>query len=131
MEDSEFTIATIQGLKDMGLQLSIDDFGTGYSSLSYLKRFAIDKLKIDQSFVRGLNVDSEDDAIVLAIIHLAHSLGLRTIAEGVETPEQAMSLRAKGCDEFQGYLFSRPVPAAELAALLGKGPCALPGCTRA
>jgi diguanylate cyclase (GGDEF)-like protein/PAS domain S-box-containing protein len=131
MEDSEFTIATIQGLKDMGLQLSIDDFGTGYSSLSYLKRFAIDKLKIDQSFVRGLNVDSEDDAIVLAIIHLAHSLGLRTIAEGVETPEQAMSLRAKGCDEFQGYLFSRPVPAAELAVLLGKGPCALPGCARA
>jgi diguanylate cyclase (GGDEF)-like protein len=131
MEDSEFTIATIQGLKDLGLQLSIDDFGTGYSSLSYLKRFAIDKLKIDQSFVRGLNVASEDDAIVLAIIHLAHSLGLRTIAEGVETAEQAASLRAKGCDEFQGYLFSRPVPAADLAVLLGNGPYPPSGPARA
>jgi EAL domain-containing protein (putative c-di-GMP-specific phosphodiesterase class I) len=126
MEDSEFTTATIRGLKDLGLQLSIDDFGTGYSSLSYLKRFAIDKLKIDQSFVRGLNVDAEDDAIVLAVIHLAHSLGLRTIAEGVETPAQAASLRAKGCDEFQGYLFSRPVPAAEFAVLLGNGAYTLP-----
>jgi EAL domain-containing protein (putative c-di-GMP-specific phosphodiesterase class I) len=126
MEDSEFTTATIRGLKDLGLQLSIDDFGTGYSSLSYLKRFAIDKLKIDQSFVRGLNVDTQDDAIVLAVIHLAHSLGLRTIAEGVETPAQASSLRAKGCDEFQGYLFSRPVPAAELAVLLGNGAYTLP-----
>jgi diguanylate cyclase (GGDEF)-like protein/PAS domain S-box-containing protein len=126
MEDSEFTTATIRQLKDLGVLLSIDDFGTGYSSLSYLKRFAIDKLKIDQSFVRGLNVDAEDDAIVLAVIHLARSLGLRTIAEGVETPEQAANLRAKGCDEFQGYLFSRPVPAAECAVLLGGGPYVLP-----
>jgi len=126
MEDSEFTTATIRGLKDLGVLLSIDDFGTGYSSLSYLKRFAIDKLKIDQSFVRGLNVDAEDDAIVLAVINLAHSLGLRTIAEGVETPAQAASLRDKGCDEFQGYLFSRPVPAAELERLLGAGAYELP-----
>ena len=126
MEDSEFTTATIRRLKDLGLQLSIDDFGTGYSSLSYLKRFAIDKLKIDQGFVRGLNLNPEDGAIVLAVIHLAHSLGLRTIAEGVETREQAARLRAMGCDEFQGYLFSRPVPASDLAVLLSGGAYALP-----
>jgi diguanylate cyclase (GGDEF)-like protein/PAS domain S-box-containing protein len=121
MEDSEFTIATIHRLKQLGVMLSIDDFGTGYSSLSYLKRFAVDKLKIDQSFVQGLTQDADDEAIVSAVIQLAKSLGLDTIAEGVETNEQAIFLRAQGCDEFQGYLFSRPVPAAALAELLANG----------
>jgi diguanylate cyclase (GGDEF)-like protein/PAS domain S-box-containing protein len=122
MEDSNFTIAAIAGLKSLGVTLSIDDFGTGYSSLSYLKRFAIDKLKIDQSFVRGLNVDPQDEAIVVTVIQLARSLGLHTIAEGVETQEQLDFLRAHACEQFQGYLFSRPVPADEFAKLLRASP---------
>ncbi|MDZ7921274.1 EAL and GGDEF domain-containing protein [Rhodoferax sp.] len=115
MENSSFTLDTVAGLKSLGVALSIDDFGTGYSWLSYLKRFAIDKLKIDQSFIRGLTLDHQDEAIVTTIIQLARSLGFRTIAEGVETPAQLDFLRAHGCAEYQGYLFSRPVPAAEFA----------------
>ncbi|MDP3424485.1 MAG: EAL domain-containing protein [Burkholderiaceae bacterium] len=118
MEDSEFTIATIGALKQLGVLLSIDDFGTGYSSLSYLKRFAVDKLKVDKSFVDGLGQHTDDEAIAIAVIQLARSLGLKTIAEGVETEAQAAFLRSHGCDEFQGYLFSRPLPAAELATWL-------------
>jgi diguanylate cyclase (GGDEF)-like protein/PAS domain S-box-containing protein len=118
MEDTNFTIATIEELKRLGVTLSIDDFGTGYSSLSSLKRFAVDKLKIDQSFVRGLNFDRQDEAIVKTMINLAQSLGLETIAEGVETEEQLAFLQANGCETAQGYLFSRPVPAEDFAALL-------------
>jgi EAL domain-containing protein (putative c-di-GMP-specific phosphodiesterase class I) len=89
--------------------------------LSYLKLYQIDKLKIDQSFVRGLGCDADDGAIVAAIIHMAHGLGFRTIAEGVETRAQLDYLRAQGCDEIQGYFFGRPVPADEFANLLRRG----------
>lgn len=96
-------------LREAGFHLSIDDFGTGYSSMSYLKRFSVDKLKIDQSFVRDLEKSSDDLAIVKAISQMAHSLGMKTIAEGVETRSQAKLLRQQGCDEIQGYLYSRPL----------------------
>ena len=118
MGDSTFTIDMVARLHALGVALSIDDFGTGYSSLSYLKRFKIDKLKIDQSFVRDIHLDPDDAAIVTAIIGLARSLGFRTIAEGVETQSQLDFLRAHQCDEIQGYFYSRPVPADEFARLL-------------
>ena len=113
MHDIEETQARLQEIAAMGVRLVIDDFGTGYSSLSYLKRFPVHKLKIDQSFVRDLNVDPEDAAIVTAIIGLARSLGLETLAEGVETREQLDVLLGLGCEKYQGFLFSRPLPPAE------------------
>jgi diguanylate cyclase (GGDEF)-like protein/PAS domain S-box-containing protein len=121
MEDSSLAVDQIRKLHAMGVTLSIDDFGTGYSSLSYLKLYQIDKLKIDQSFVRELGRDDNDGAIVRAIINMAHGLGFRTIAEGVETRFQLDYLRAQGCDEIQGYLFGHPVPAEEFARLLRQG----------
>jgi diguanylate cyclase (GGDEF)-like protein len=121
MKDAELAIRTLRRLKETGVRVSIDDFGTGYSSLSYLKRFPIDTLKIDISFVRHSTTDPRDAAIVTAIITLAHSLGLKVIAEGVETEEQLGLLRALGCDEIQGYLFGKPLPAAALAELLSQG----------
>ena len=121
MHDAQQVIASLQAFRDMGVRLSVDDFGTGYSSLSYLKRFPVDRLKIDQSFVRDLSTDADDVAIAQAIITLGHTLNLRVIAEGVETPEQLAFLRAHQCDEMQGYLFGKPMPAEEFGKMLATG----------
>jgi diguanylate cyclase (GGDEF)-like protein len=118
MHDPQGAIATMNNLHQRGVRMSIDDFGTGYSSLSHLKKFKVYKLKIDQSFVRDICTDSEDRAIVGAIIHMAKSLGLQTIAEGVETAGQLAYLREQGCDEMQGYYYSRPLPPAQFAAFV-------------
>lgn len=114
LQNTQAVLETLQGLKQLGVLISIDDFGTGYSSLSYLKRFDIDKLKIDQSFVRDLAHDPDDAAIVRAIIQMAHGLNLRTVAEGVENAELLAHLQALGCDEAQGFHFLRPQAATEL-----------------
>jgi diguanylate cyclase (GGDEF)-like protein/PAS domain S-box-containing protein len=113
LQNAEKTMEALQKIKSLGVKLSIDDFGTGYSSLAYLKRLAVDKLKIDQSFVHDLTTDADTGAIVTAIIQMARGLSLKTIAEGVETPAQADSLKRQGCEEAQGYLYARPVPAEQ------------------
>jgi EAL domain-containing protein (putative c-di-GMP-specific phosphodiesterase class I) len=105
-------------LKQLGVTLSIDDFGTGYSSLSYLRRLPVEKLKIDQSFVRGLPQSQDDAIIARAIIELGHALGHTVIAEGIESEEQLAYLSDYGCDEGQGYLFGRPMPAEAFKVLL-------------
>jgi diguanylate cyclase (GGDEF)-like protein/PAS domain S-box-containing protein len=121
MSNAEETITVLQNLKKLGIQISIDDFGTGYSSLAYLKRFPIDKLKIDIAFVREVTSNPDDAAIVLAIINMAHSLKLQVIAEGVERDAQLAYLRRHGCDEMQGYYFSRPLPEDEFEVMLKEG----------
>jgi EAL domain-containing protein (putative c-di-GMP-specific phosphodiesterase class I) len=118
MRDLTQSIGKMRILKEMGVSLSIDDFGTGYSSLSALKSFPISSLKIDKSFVRELADNPDDQAIALAVISLGHKLNLRVIAEGVETEQQCSFLRENDCDEMQGYLFSRPLPPDEVAAML-------------
>jgi diguanylate cyclase (GGDEF)-like protein len=121
MDSTESTIGRLKQLSEAGVHFSIDDFGTGYSSMGYLKRFPIQLLKIDRSFVQGLPHNPDDVAIATAIISMAHSLHLEVVAEGVETPEQAEFLRRAGCEKLQGYLFSRPQPAAQIPALLAHG----------
>jgi EAL domain-containing protein (putative c-di-GMP-specific phosphodiesterase class I) len=118
IRDTDKVLATVRQLKSLGLKLSIDDFGTGYSSLSYLKQFNVDKLKIDQSFVRDMADDQSDAAIVSAIIQMAKSLNLVTIAEGVENEHQLALLRKLQCEEVQGYYFAKPLPAADFAVFV-------------
>jgi EAL domain-containing protein (putative c-di-GMP-specific phosphodiesterase class I) len=118
MKRAASTEATFKALKEMGLRLAIDDFGTGYSSLSYLTKFPIDTIKIDQSFIRQISTDRTETAIVTAVISMAHSLNLVVVAEGVETREELDFLSNLGCDEAQGYYFSRPIAAASFMPLL-------------
>ncbi|TAL25455.1 MAG: EAL domain-containing protein [Nitrospirae bacterium] len=121
MKDTEFSLKTLENLSSLGVDIVIDDFGTGYSSLGYLKKFRINKVKIDRSFISDSTTNPDSAEIALATIALAHTLHLRVIAEGVETKEQIDFLRKNKCDEMQGYLFSRPVPADEMAKMLTEG----------
>jgi EAL domain-containing protein (putative c-di-GMP-specific phosphodiesterase class I) len=118
MDDAEFSIGKLRQLKDLGVGFAIDDYGTGYSCLYYLKRMPVDSLKIDGSFVAGLGKDPGDDAIVSGTIDLAHALGLKVVAEGVETAEQLARLEELGCDLAQGFFLSEPLSAGEASELL-------------
>jgi EAL domain-containing protein (putative c-di-GMP-specific phosphodiesterase class I) len=118
MENAQDTLKALHRLRGLGVRLSIDDFGTGYSSLSYLKRFPVDIIKIDRSFVRDVPMDADDVAIVTAIIALAHSLRLEVVAEGVETEAQLNFLKGRNCDLMQGYHLSPAIPAEQFAALI-------------
>jgi EAL domain-containing protein (putative c-di-GMP-specific phosphodiesterase class I) len=118
LPDPQQAVKLLRDLKAMGVRLTIDDFGTGYSSLAYLKRLPIDCVKIDASFIRGIPVDASDVAITETILAMARSLRLEVVAEGVETLDQVRFLERRGCDEMQGYYFSRPLPAEELTAYL-------------
>jgi EAL domain-containing protein (putative c-di-GMP-specific phosphodiesterase class I) len=120
IEDHEGAQATLVALRSRGVRVAMDDFGTGYSSLAYLRRFPLDKLKIDGMFVRSLDSDEDAQAVVTAIISLARALHLDTTAEGIETEEQLVMLRALGCDDIQGYFIARPMPAALVADYLSR-----------
>jgi len=111
MSDVKAATVALRELRNLGLHLAVDDFGTGYSSLTYLKRFPVEAIKVDRSFVSGLGIDPEDTTIVEAVVKLGHSLGLLVVAEGVETPLQLARLREINCDHGQGYVFGRPRPA--------------------
>ncbi|MFT3855966.1 MAG: bifunctional diguanylate cyclase/phosphodiesterase [Aquabacterium sp.] len=125
IEDHDGAQATLMALRSRGVRVALDDFGTGYSSLAYLKRFPMDKLKIDGMFVRSLDRDQDAQAVVTAIISLARALRLDTTAEGIETGEQLVMLKALGCDDVQGFLISRPMPAADISSYLEKTSVAL------
>jgi EAL domain-containing protein (putative c-di-GMP-specific phosphodiesterase class I) len=120
MSNQDHAEKVLNELKALGFHLTMDDFGTGYSSLAYLKRFPFDSVKIDQSFVRGIPQSKDDEAIVEAIIAMAHSLQLKVVAEGVETREQYDFLRAHNCDQIQGFYVSKPIPSSEILMLLYK-----------
>jgi EAL domain-containing protein (putative c-di-GMP-specific phosphodiesterase class I) len=120
MEDPVASARRLNQIRDLGVSISIDDFGTGYSSLSYLRQFPIDVLKIDRSFVRDVNVDPHNAAIVTAILAMARQLQIKVVAEGIETYEQQQFLAAHGCELGQGYFFSKPLPAAECEKLFEK-----------
>ncbi len=123
MDDVELSQQTLQRLRRLGVRLVVDDFGTGYSSLSYLRRFPVDLIKVDRSFVRGLGTDGRDSAIVAAVVGLAHTLGLSAVGEGVETAAQLDALREMGCDRAQGFHIARPAPATAIGDLLSRGTC--------
>jgi EAL domain-containing protein (putative c-di-GMP-specific phosphodiesterase class I) len=118
MGDAEHNVEVLRKLKDLGVSIAVDDFGTGYSNLAYLKRFPVDWLKVDKSFVDGLGENPEDTAIVEAVISLGRAMGMQTVAEGIETTGQADLLRTLGCELGQGYYFSEPLPAHEAYAFL-------------
>jgi EAL domain-containing protein (putative c-di-GMP-specific phosphodiesterase class I) len=119
MQDPQSTIGVLKELKDMGIPLTLDDFGTGFSSLSYLRRFPIDALKIDKSFVHGLCTNADDAKIVSAVINLGRSFHLKVVAEGVETRAQFLALQGQNCGEGQGYYFRRPIAACDFTKLMG------------
>ena len=133
MHDMDRALMQLHAIKQMGVRIAIDDFGTGYSSLAQVKRFPIDALKVDRSFIRDVGSDGKDRAITEAIIAIGRTLHLTVVAEGVETAEQQTVLRDHGCDEIQGYYFSKPVPPAEVSVLLRRhlGPGAGPGANAA
>jgi EAL domain-containing protein (putative c-di-GMP-specific phosphodiesterase class I) len=123
MRDPEASTLSLRALKDLGVRLAVDDFGTGYSSLAYLRRFPVELLKVDRAFVDGLGGESgdvEDRAIVAAVVSLAHTLGMKAIAEGVETKEQLEELRELGCDMAQGYFVSKPLTAPDFDDFLAR-----------
>jgi EAL domain-containing protein (putative c-di-GMP-specific phosphodiesterase class I) len=120
MEEAGTAITILRDLKELGLRIGIDDFGKGFSSLSYLKRLPVDMLKLDRTFVGGLGHSDEDRAIVAAVINLARAMGLTSIGEGVESPEQLAALRELGCDLAQGYFFSNPQPPEVIGELLSQ-----------
>jgi diguanylate cyclase (GGDEF)-like protein len=120
MENAQENLDVLHEIKEMGIKLSVDDFGTGYSSLSYLKQLPLDELKIDRSFISGIRSEADDAPIVTAIIAMAHSLGLSVVMEGIETQHQLVFSKDRGCDEYQGFLFSKPVPSGEFETILAR-----------